>query len=167
MNEISLKKIDSSEAVEVGLMAHRIWPAAYRSIISEEQIEYMLGWMYSPEMIAKEISERGIDYFWMACGDEIVGFLAVGPVLPGRTAMLHKCYLLNEKHGQGLGTKALAALLESLTEIGVPEMELRVNRHNLAAVSFYKKNGFRIVDEDIAEIGGGFVMDDFIMRRAV
>lgn len=167
MNEISLKKITSAEAADVESMARRIWPDAYREIITREQIDYMLGWMYAPAAIAAEITERGIHYYWIDLGGETVGFLAVGPVLPDKPAMLHKCYLLNEKHGCGLGTKALEAIFELLAEAGVPRLDLRVNRHNLSAVSFYRKNGFRIVEEDVADIGCGFVMDDFIMSRVV
>ncbi len=167
MNGITLRKITSDEAADVESMARRIWPEAYKRIISPEQIEYMLGWMYSPRTIAEEILERGIHYHWIVSGNDTVGFLAVGPVLPEKSAVLHKCYLLNEKHGRGLGTQALRSILALLAEAGVPELELRVNRHNSAAISFYEKNDFRIVGEDVAEIGNGYVMDDFIMRRAV
>lgn len=162
-----LKLIAPGEAGEVESMARRIWPEAYKGVISKEQIDYMLGWMYAPDKIAREISEEGIQYFWIAEDDENDGFLSVGPVLPGKMAFLQKLYILNEKHGKGLGTRALASLFEILPKAGVPMVELRVNRDNSSAISFYRKNGFETVAEDKAGIGRGFAMDDYIMRRAL
>lgn len=167
MSEISLKLVKAEEAAEVEVMARRIWPKAYSRIITSEQIDYMLGWMYAPEKIREEISAAGVQYFWIEEDDEKVGFLAVGPVVAGKTAPLHKLYILNENHGRGLGSLALGALYAYLSEAGVPELELRVNRHNSIAISFYRKNGFETVAEDAADIGHGFVMDDYIMRRAL
>lgn len=167
MDEISLKETAPEEAAEIAGMARRIWPDAYRGIISEEQIDYMLGWMYAPEEIAREITEEGVRYFWIGSSGENVGFLSVGPVRPRERAYLYKCYLLCENHGRGIGSRALGALVDFLAEAGISELELRVNRHNSTAISFYEKNGFLTVAEDRADIGGGFAMDDFIMRRAV
>jgi ribosomal protein S18 acetylase RimI-like enzyme len=78
---------------------------------------------------------------------------------------LHKCYLLPETQGRGLGSKALELLCALLVAVGASSVELRVNRHNRSAIGFYGKNGFLTYAEDCREIGGGFVMDDFLMRR--
>ena len=145
-------------------MARLIWPAAYRDIISTEQIDFMLGWMYTPETIAREITEKNIRYFWIEVEKEKIGFLAVGPFSQGNRAFLHKCYVLPKYHGQGIGSGALEQLTDMLRELPVPELELRVNRNNSAAIGFYQKGGFLIVAEDKADIGNGYVMDDFIMR---
>ena len=167
MDRTILKPIAPGEAAEVESMARRIWPEAYKGVISREQIDYMLGWMYAPEKIAREISEEGIQYFWIAEDREKVGFLAVGPVSAGKTSILQKLYVLNEKHRRGLGTQALASLFEILPKADVPRVELRVNRDNSNAISFYRKNGFETVAEDKADIGKRFAMDDYIMRRTL
>ena len=43
-------------------------------------------------------------------------------------------------------------------------MRLRVNRHNDAAIRAYRRAGFVIVASDCLPIGGGFVMDDYLME---
>jgi len=46
-------------------------------------------------------------------------------------------------------------------------LELRVNRANSTAIAAYQRNGFETVAELCSEIGEGYVMDDFVMRRAL
>lgn len=147
-------------------MAELVWPAAYRDIITAEQIRYMLDWMYSPEALTREIRGGEILYFWIETPDR-VGFLSVGPVKKGATCHLHKCYVLPEYHRTGIGSMAFAALVALLTRAEVSGVELRVNRHNEKAIAFYRKNDFELLREDCADIGGGFEMDDFILYRSL
>jgi ribosomal protein S18 acetylase RimI-like enzyme len=42
---------------------------------------------------------------------------------------------------------------------------LTVNRQNFKAINFYFKNGFVIDEVADFEIGNGFVMNDFVMKK--
>jgi ribosomal protein S18 acetylase RimI-like enzyme len=42
---------------------------------------------------------------------------------------------------------------------------LAVNKSNRSAISAYLKHGFRVGDAVVKDIGGGFVMDDYIMVK--
>jgi len=44
---------------------------------------------------------------------------------------------------------------------------LGVNRFNEKAIRAYRRNGFAIREELKTDIGGGFVMDDFIMEKGL
>lgn len=162
--DVVLLPISPTEAEAVSEMAARIWPAAYGAILPAEQIDYMLAWMYDPERIRRDLA-KGVAFLWILDAGSRIGFLAAGPVEAGSPCPLHKCYLLPETQGRGLGSKAIDLLCARLTEAGSAAVELRVNRHNRAAIRFYGKNGFVTYAEDCREIGGGFVMDDFLMRR--
>ena len=59
---------------------------------------------------------------------------------------------------------ALAEIASLVAAAGASSLELRVNRGNVAAIGFYRKNGFTVHAEDRREIGNGFVMDDYLMR---
>ena len=50
--------------------------------------------------------------------------------------------------------------------IGGTELELNVNKYN-SAIAFYKKKNFRIIKEELIDIGEGYVMDDYVMRKAL
>ena len=44
---------------------------------------------------------------------------------------------------------------------------LNVNKRNAKAVRAYEKHGFAIRESVVVDIGGGFVMDDFVMARSL
>lgn len=165
---IELLPAAPDEAEAIGEMARRIWPAAYGAILPPGQIDYMLAWMYSPERLRREM-EEGCAFHWIVRGGghggERVGFVGHGAVVPGGACALHKLYLLPELQRLGVGSLALAQLRAHLAGAGAISLELRVNRHNSAAIAFYRKNGFSTRSEDVLEIGGGFVMDDYVMAR--
>ena len=42
-------------------MAQIVFPATYREILSKEQLDYMMDWMYSPKNLRKQM-EGGVDW---------------------------------------------------------------------------------------------------------
>lgn len=134
-------------------------------MISQEQINYMLDWMYSPGKIRGELTEDGIVYLLIEIEEEPIGFCGFGPLREGVTCEIHKIYLRPEFHGHGIGRRTMGEIERRATSAGSESLELRVNRANAAGNALYRKCGFQIVAEDCKEIGGGFVMDDYIFRK--
>ncbi len=161
---VTLAEVAEEEVGAVAEMASRIWPAAYGAILPPGQIEYMLAKMYAPASLLQD-REEGVDLLWILVDGERTGFLAAGPVGADGACPLHKLYLLPGSQRGGIGSLALARLCERLAGSGALAVELRVNRHNAAAIGFYRKNGFAVLTEDCREIGGGYVMDDYVMSR--
>ena len=61
----------------------------------------------------------------------------------------------------------LAHVLQQAVELGGTEVWLQVNKRNTSAVAAYLKAGFHIAQEAMFDIGHGFVMDDYLMARAL
>jgi hypothetical protein len=40
-----------------------------------------------------------------------------------------------------------------------------VNKRNASAIAAYRKHGFDVRESVVKDIGGGFVMDDYIMEK--
>jgi ribosomal protein S18 acetylase RimI-like enzyme len=134
-------------------------------MISGEQIDYMLAWMYSAEKIAAELSS-GVRWFLADLGEEPIGYLSLTVHSP-EWAELNKLYLLREHQGRSFGQAMLAHALATAAAAGCCELRLRVNKANTRALRAYERAGFRIVDALVAEIGGGFVMDDYVLTRRI
>lgn len=161
-------------------LAQRIWRAYYPAIIGVEQVEYMLGWMYSAETIEREFSEGVVWELVELVGqaprlpeaaggaparqDQAVGFLSV---TPEAHAKLNKLYLLPELHGRGLGAAMIERACAIARELGASELWLQVNKRNERAIRAYERAGFHHVKEAVFEIGGGFVMDDYVLARTL
>ncbi len=162
---VVLVPIEATSIETLREMALTIFPATYEGLISPAQIEYMLDRMYGEDTLRREITGDGVAYHWIIVRGEKAGFLAVGPVAAGEICPLHKCYLLPSQQRRGIGSAALTEIASLVAAAGASSLELRVNRGNVAAIRFYRKNGFALHAEDRREIGNGFVMDDHLMRR--
>ena len=94
-----------------------------------------------------------------------MGFCGYEPI--GRELKLHKLYLEVSEHGRGLGSQMLKHVEDQARRRGLPTVVLGVNRGNAKAIRAYERNGYRVRQELKTDIGGGFVMDDFIMEKQV
>ena len=99
-------------------------------------------------------------------GGTPVGFTSYGPCSEHsrECAKLHKLYLDAAYHNRGIGTLALKHVIAEARKKGYKVLHLNVNRHNTAAIRAYERNGFHKANEMVTDIGGGFVMDDYIME---
>jgi GNAT superfamily N-acetyltransferase len=146
-------------------LAGIIWRQHYPGIISTDQIEYMLGKMYSIETLRDEIRSQGIHFYRLVADGQMVGFASIGPLeMPG-IWKLHKLYLLPELHGAGAGSRLLQHCEAEARRLGARRLVLAVNKHNVRPIAAYRRNGFIVIQSVVTDFGDGFVMDDFIMAK--
>ena len=146
-------------------LAALIWRQHYPAIISPAQIEYMLGKMYSLDVLQDEIRHRKIHFYRLIDDDRFIGFASIGPTdVPG-TFKLHKLYLLPEFHGRGYGWRLLNHCEREAVRLGASRLILAVNKQNSKAIAAYKRNGFTIAESVVNDIGQGYVMDDYVMAK--
>jgi diamine N-acetyltransferase len=160
--EITIRELALSELTVAENIARRVWPSAYRNVITPEQIEYMLQWMYSLETMTQEVTEQNIRYDLLEVNNTPTGFSAFGP-LDEKTIKLHKLYILPEFQHHGLGSRLLQHIVDTSAQAGFQEIVLNVNKKNTQAINAYIKFGFKKKGKTIDNIGHGFVMDDYIM----
>ncbi|HUJ28870.1 MAG TPA: GNAT family N-acetyltransferase [Myxococcales bacterium] len=159
-----IRPATADELPLVSELAGRIWRAHYPAIIGSAQVEYMLAWMYDVAQLRRDV-ERGVVYELLLEGGRAVGFCGYEPI--GRELKLHKLYLEVSEHGRGLGSQMLKHVEDQARRRGLPTVVLGVNRGNAKAIRAYERNGYRVRQELKTDIGGGFVMDDFIMEKQV
>lgn len=156
---------NETDLLAIGTLADVIWRVHYPGIISREQIDYMLGKMYSLETLREEIRLRSIRYERLFVGEEFVGFASHGPTEQPKLFKLHKIYLHPAWHDRGFGSLLLRHCEREVCNLGAERLTLTVNKRNSKAIAAYQRNGFAITDSVVVEIGGGFVMDDFVMAK--
>jgi RimJ/RimL family protein N-acetyltransferase len=149
----------------VAALAETIWTEHYTPIIGTEQVRYMLDAFQSAEAIAKQIADQNCRYYLIESDKTAIGYL--GYQKRGTTLFLSKIYLLASYRQLGYGRKALAFLDACAKEMVCDTIELTVNRHNLGSIAAYEKLGFVKSGALVQEIGNGFVMDDWVMRKPV
>ena len=159
--ELEFPKATDRDADAISAMAREIWESIYPEIISQDQIDYMLDWMYAPEKIRSEL-QAGFVYHFMEWQSNRIGYLEYSR--EEDHTFLHKIYLQPDYHGKGVGSAALQWLIKLCEKTNCPAVRLRVNKANEAAKRAYERNGFKIIDSICEDIGGGYVMDDYIYQ---
>lgn len=144
-------------------LAQRIWRECYPGIITAEQIEFMLGWMYSEEEIRRQLA-AGIPWEIVEHDGAVIGYLSYQFEPDGRVK-ISKLYVLPEQQRKGHGRQMLGHICAQARGLGASGVWLQVNKRNERAIGAYLKAGFHIEKEAVFDIGGGFVMDDYLMAR--
>jgi ribosomal protein S18 acetylase RimI-like enzyme len=163
---LAIRPADATEIPALRELAERIWRDSYATMLTREQMDYMLPWMYAPETIAREMAGGVIwEIAWL--GEERIGFHSCTLEDGGVRMKLNKLYVLPEQQGRGFGRQLLTRVHTLAAERGAREVWLQVNKQNARAIRAYERTGYAVERADVFEIGGGFVMDDFIMARTV
>ncbi len=163
---MTIREIESGhDIMEVNRLAGLIWHETYRGIISREQIAYMIEKFQSVRAITEQLALDGYRYFLMENEGRAVGYCGV-QLRDGRM-FLSKIYLLQEVRGQGFFRLMLDRLICLCRENGARTIYLTVNRHNERAIGVYRRAGFYEAHTQVTEIGGGYVMDDYVMELEV
>jgi diamine N-acetyltransferase len=148
----------------VAALARDIWYEYYVALIGRAQVDYMVAKFQSAAAMSRQIDE-GYEYFLVRRDDRDVGYL--GFQVQGEGGLfLSKFYLQCSVRGAGTGRVALEFIERLARERGLKLIWLTVNKGN-PAVNAYKRLGFRIAADLVMDIGGGFVMDDYRMEKAL
>lgn len=167
--EATLTPVTERDCAVLRELASTIWRQHYTGIISADQIEYMLSGRFSHEALQTQIGASNKWLELLRVGSEPVGYC--GHELTreddsGLPAMkLGQLYVLESHRGLGLGKRMLARVESLAREHGSRTIRLQVNKRNTSSIGFYRAMGFEVFRETVFDIGGGFVMDDFLMEK--
>jgi diamine N-acetyltransferase len=144
-------------------LAEKTWWPTYSSILSAEQIRYMLDTLYSEQAIKSAMTDHSQSFLILSDVAGEQGFASYGPH-PSQSGIykLHKLYILPGNQGKGYGKSLVEAVKEIAVGQGSSHLELNVNRYN-PALTFYQKIGFHIIREEDIPIGP-YWMNDYVMR---
>ena len=156
--------LTAADVERVAALARAIWHAHYPGIISTAQIEYMLAQRYDPAVIREELAQTGVWWFVLRMDGGIVAYMALQK--EGDAALkIDKLYVRPELQRRGCGGRLIAHAETLARREGCRELVLAVNRNNANAIAAYRKHGFAVREAVVKEIGGGFVMDDYLMAK--
>jgi GNAT superfamily N-acetyltransferase len=145
-------------------LTYRIWPDAYKDILSQEQLQYMLDLIYSTDALRHQINDSGHKFLILEEDQTPKGFASYSQLREPGKFRLHKLYVLPDQQGKGLGKFLLNQIIDRIKPSGATQLELNVNRYNKAK-DFYVKLGFVIDREENINIGNGYFMNDYLMVK--
>ena len=162
-NMFTIRKATVNDCNLINKMAQDVFPATYKEILSSEQLNYMMDWMYSPENIRKQIEKEDHVYFIAYEGCEPCGYVSVHPQ-ENDVFHLQKIYVLPNFQNAHCGSFLFREAIKYIKEVHPSPclMELNVNRNN-KALKFYEHMGMKKLREGDFPIGNGYYMNDYIM----
>ena len=129
MSEITIRPATLEDRAFIRSVSERTWPSTYGHIISQEQIDFMLDWMYSDASL-KEQFDKGHQFYIANLNGSDIGFCSVSEEATDaaendtennseqlKQFKLNKLYVLPAAHGTGSGK----ALLQKAIEVAQTE----------------------------------------------
>ena len=171
-----VKKAGFEDIPLIRQLTFATWPQTYSSLLSKEQVDYMLEMMYSPASLQKQMEDGSI--FIIVYDDKLpVGFAAYAQLTEPRghpadkpidhlTWKLDKIYILSSQQGKGTGKFIINFIVDEIRSKHAKALQLNVNRQNKAK-DFYEKLGFTVIKTADFDIGNGYFMNDYVMELAL
>lgn len=160
---MKIVKCDGNLLEVVKKLADVIWPSAYAEILSKEQLTYMLERFYNLEALQLQAMNGQQFYLVQNVQGEYVGFIAYEINSEPNKTKIHKIYVLPETQGSGVGKQLFEFVKTKALQVQQTAIFLNVNKYN-KAIYFYTNLGFKIIKEEVIDIGNNYIMDDYVME---
>ena len=164
---IVIQRNTDENFTSIRAIAAAVWPIAYSATLSQEQLDYMMEMMYSIPSLQLQANEKK-HRFILAIEEETVLGFASYELNHGKKpkTKIHKIYILTNHQGKGIGKALINFIANEANERHQKGLILNVNKKNIA-IRFYESIGFTISNEEVIDIGNGYVMDDFVMEKTI
>ena len=160
----SERVLTKEQISKVAALAEVIWHQHFTPIIGREQVIYMVEKFQSEAALEQQIA-NGYEYYQLFDGDEFCGYCGIHP--ENGKLFLSKLYIKKEARGRHIASHAMNFLKDICRERGISAIWLTCNKHNNNTLAIYDHLGFKIIETQVADIGNGFVMDDYILELTV
>lgn len=148
-------------------LADTIWREHYVPMVGIAQVEYMLARGYTTPTLRKFVRDEGAGLAILRTGDEPVGFAAWYRPGEPATTKLDKLYVHASQRGRGGGRMLIEHVEDAARRDGSRTVILNVYKGNAKSIAAYRACGYAPRESVVIDIGGGFVMDDYIMAKTL
>ncbi len=179
---------DDRAIANLAQLAYDIWHEYWPSRIGAAQTDYMVEQFQSIPALKRDICEFNYEYYLVYDkADTLVGYTGGcdehfendplceeackhGQAIAHRSRarfFISKIYLCKEERGKHYASRIIEFWEDHARARGLDTLYLTVNKDNDLAIRAYLGRGFETIEAHAADIGEGFVMDDYIMAKAV
>ena len=161
---INFEHVKTEEQIKIlADTATIIWHEAFKNIITLAQIDYMIEKFQSFNALSEAINKNNYNYYLIKSDNVVMGYTGLHEE-EGKL-FLSKLYILKEYRGKQVASKAFDFIENLAKNKNLKSVWLTVNRNNNHAIEVYKHKGFIVTRTQVADIGNGFVMDDYIFEK--
>lgn len=172
---ISIRKAAEADAPAMAKLGGDTFSATFGHSVSQEDLEEFLTTTYSSENVVSELSDPAKTWLTAKTPDgKVVGIAQLyrGETHPSVGAALHetaemqRVYVDTSVHGQGVGSKIIAAVETLAREEGFKKLWLTVWEENVKAQKLYQRLGY-VKTGEIDFATGACIQTDWVMAKAL
>ncbi|MDB5471117.1 MAG: family N-acetyltransferase [Caulobacter sp.] len=166
---ITIRACEPGDAARLAIIGQATFLQTYAGIVDGGDILLHGSKTHGEAAYAALLADPQVDLFLATLppGEAPVGFAMLSPPdLPVETGPgdleLRRIYALHRFHGEGLGPRLMAAVLERARARGARRLLLGAYGENHRAIAFYAKHGFTQVGTRVFHVGENFY-DDVVL----
>ena len=152
---------NTSHIPQIIALAKEIWLPTFAAFFSEKEINNLFTGMYNRQKLTYMLQNKNYQFCIVENLSPAVGYFATS-IYPD-FLKLYKIYVLPEMQGQGIGKWIFNDIVSYAQTKAISSIQLNVNRRNIPAIDFYKRQGFVILKSEDIPGPNGFVYDDYVM----
>lgn len=146
-------------------LAEKVWHEYFSSLLSPDQIDYMVDMFQSERAMLEQVHEHSYGYWQVWHDGQLAGY--IGLQFQPEKLFLSKLYLAKEFRHKGIASKMLETVYGQGRTHGYSHVWLTCNKYNAHSLDVYHAKGFETFDSQVTDIGRGYVMDDYWLEKAL
>lgn len=160
---IKIYKAKVEDVSEIKKLLYKTWVLTYLGLYTQEAIDKITSDWHSMKLLRKQILDQSILFLVAKDGNKIVGMCNTASYIDeGNRINIQRLYIDPKYQRQGIGTILINKVVEAFPK--AHKIDLEVEKKNEKAISFYKKNDYKIVREKIFEVQN-VKMPCFLMEK--
>lgn len=162
--------VTSDEDIEcLVALADEIWHEYWPALIGDAQTDYMVERFQSTKAITRDMCDHAYEYWFMHHVDDgrVIGYTGGHIERETNRFFISKIYLRSPERGHGFASDTIRFYEDLCQKRNLTALYLTVYKKNDPAIRAYLSKGFVIIDAVETSIGGGFIMDDYIMQKQI
>ncbi|MDD5934966.1 MAG: GNAT family N-acetyltransferase [Clostridiales bacterium] len=163
---VILRRVNNEkDLIYLAELADEIWHQHFITILSEDQIDYMVEKFQSFAAMKNQMLNQGYEYYFIVADGETVGYTGIKNDVD--KLFLSKLYIKKAFRGKHYASAVFEQLKEICRQRNLKAIWLTVNRFNDQTIAVYQKKGFQTIRTQVTDIGEGYVMDDYVMEMEI
>ncbi len=170
---VSIRAGRAEDAAPLARFAARIFHESFAADNDPADMVAYMAIAFSPEQQARELADTANTYLVAETDEAIIGYVLIRPgedapecVTDRPSVEIARFYVDRPWHGAGVAGTLMAAAMRDVRARGARGVWLGVWEHNVRAVTFYAKHGFRDIGAHTFVLGSDVQTDRVMYRDA-
>lgn len=169
MKKILIKECSLEDIEKVKLISEKTFYETFSNDNTKEDMENYLKENFSYEQVEREIKNNYSKFYIVENDEEVVAYMKLNfdnaqtEKDHYNTIEVQRIYVLQEYKGKQIGKKLMQKAIEIAKDKNLNYIWLGVWEHNINAIKFYEKLGFKKFDTHIFKLGDD-EQTDYLMK---